>query len=63
MKVGDEVWVRGEIREGEQAVPVSCSGVLLETPLPRSRSVLVRLDNYYGEQIDKKVLLKYIHLL
>lgn len=63
MKAGDEVWVRGYIKEGEQEIPVSCSGTLLETPAPRSRSVLVRLDDYYGEQVDKKVFLKYIHLL
>lgn len=63
MKAGDEVWVKGYIKEKEQEIPVSCSGTLLETPAPRSRSVLVGLDNYYGEQVVKKVFLKYIHLL
>lgn len=57
---GDEVWVDGYVTEDGQNIKVFCSGTVLETPVSRARTVLVRLDNYYGEVVDKKVLIKFI---
>ena len=64
LKVGDEVYVRGEVVDSEAAVFISSAGVVLENCISGKRTLLVRLERYCGEtEVEKKVPIKYINKL
>lgn len=61
---GTEVWVQGYVIQNRERISASTSGILLEDVIERSRTVLVQLAKFNGdENVTVKVQLRFIHEL